>query len=295
MKAATTSDVLAGVSPFTQNGFHRFLPFYVGRHFHTVALSRGSEDRLREYTRMPGPLLIQTNHPSWWDPLIAHHFTRQLLAPRQFVAPIDAQALEQYSVFKKLGFFGVESEALSGARTLLRDGYAACTDQTVLWITPEGRFADARDHSASLAPGLAHLCRRLDSESAGGRVLSMALEYAFWDERLPMVFAHFSQPIEFRVAAEDGEPVPPGQDESTQHATNGFERKTKSWWSDQLESQLRELQSELAQWVIARQDDPFEVLVNGKRGAGGFYERARRLKAWWSGAKLSTQHGEQFS
>ncbi|MEM6690806.1 MAG: lysophospholipid acyltransferase family protein [Planctomycetota bacterium] len=245
-----------------------------------MALSQGSAERLSAYAELRGPLLIQTNHPSWWDPLIAHHFNRQLLHPRQFVAPIDAEALEQYGVFKKLGFFGVESDKLAGAKTLLRAGRAACTEKTVLWITPEGRFADARDRSAALAPGLAHLCRKLDAEAQGGRVLSMALEYAFWDERLPVVFAHFSQPMDFSTSA----PNMPSN-----------AARDKSWWSQQLENQLRGVQNELADWVVARQDDPFEVLVTGRRGAGGVYERARQLKAWWSGAKLSTQHGEQFS
>ena len=185
------SQVTAPVVPaWFQNGFHRFLRPFLKRHFHAVAIEskcRGSLD-----FESDEPLLIYGNHPSWWDPLIAHFLNRCLFPTRQFYAPIDAQALEQYSVFGKLGFYGVQMSTTSGAAAFLKQTTAILNGgQTAIWITPEGRFSDARDHTADLMPGLSHMCTKLTR----GKVVPLALEYLFWDERLPVCLAKFGQPM----------------------------------------------------------------------------------------------------
>lgn len=249
-----------------QNGFHRFLVPYLRRHFHAIGLRHG--DRQKIESLGPGSLIVFGNHPSWWDPLLAQFINRVLLAPRQFYAPIDAAALESYRVFNKLGFFGVRLSSTSGAAAFLKSSRAILSDPaTALWLTPEGRFCDARDTKAPLMPGLAHLCSRGDARYA----LPFAFEYVFWDERLPVALAVLGSPIE--IAAE-----PAGD---------------KSDWNRRLNSSLRSAQAELAELAIARDDRPFENLLSGKKGVGGVYGSLRRARAWLGGAS-KVQHGEQF-
>ena len=59
-----------------QNGFHRFLDSYLKRHFHAIAVERQG---VRDWSEMQAtagdasvPLIVYCNHPSWWDPMIAH-------------------------------------------------------------------------------------------------------------------------------------------------------------------------------------------------------------------------------
>ena len=172
------------VPAWFQSGFHGFLRPFLKRHFHAIAIERRS--RCESSMGDTAPLIVYGNHPSWWDPLIAHFLNRTLFPGRQFHAPIDAEALEQYRVFGKLGFYGVRLNTTSGAAAFLKQSMAILgSGGTAIWITPEGRFSDARDHSAELMPGLAHLCTRMSM----GWALPLALEYVFWDERLPVCLA----------------------------------------------------------------------------------------------------------
>ena len=261
------NDQAPAVPAWFQNGFHRFLSHYLKRHFHAVAIDR--ESRVGAMVDSELPLIVYGNHPSWWDPLIAHFLNRKLFAPRQFYAPIDAEALEHYRVFGRLGFFGVRMNSTSGAGAFLKQSQAILRERdTALWLTPEGRFADARDHSAELMPGLAHLCKRVQDCV----VLPLALEYVFWEERLPVCLAKLGKPI---VA---GEPT----------------ERSKSDWSELLHDRLRSTQRELEQLAIARSSEPFENLLRGARGVGAVVDSFRRLGAMVSRREFRSQHGEHF-
>ena len=262
------SEVTAPVVPaWFQNGFHRFLRPFVKRHFHAVAVESGCRESLQ--FDADEPLLIYGNHPSWWDPLIAHFLNRSLFPSRQFYAPIDAEALEQYAVFGKLGFYGVQMNTTSGAAAFLKQTSAILDGgQTAIWITPEGRFSDVRDHAAELMPGLAHICTKLSR----GWVVPLALEYTFWDERLPVCLAMFGQPIQIALHA----------------------RSSKPEWQEMLSVDLRGTQAKLAQLAMARRSDPFDDLLVGKAGAGVFYDSFRRVRSVFSGKKFRNKHGDQF-
>jgi 1-acyl-sn-glycerol-3-phosphate acyltransferase len=255
------------VPAWFQNGFHRFLGPFLKRHFHCIAIDRHS--RFDRSITSGEPLIVYANHPSWWDPLIAHFLNRALFPERQFYAPIDADALAKYRVFTKLGFYGVRLDSTSGAAAFLKHSMGiAGAANTSLWITPEGRFADPRDHEASLMPGLAHLCTRLDD----GWVLPLALEYPFWDERLPECLVKLGEPFRIR-----------------DHAS-----LSKPDWQEKLTERLRETQRQLGVLSVAKTSEPFDQLLKGKRGAGGFYDSLRRAKAWVTGDKFQAAHGDQF-
>ncbi len=263
MKPTTVPDVPA----WFQNGFHGFLRPFLKRHFHAIAIDRQS--RCDQSIDADSPLLVYGNHPSWWDPLIAHFLNRALFPSRQFYAPIDAKALEQYRALAKLGFYGVQLETTIGAAAFLKQSNAILQrGDTAVWMTPEGRFADVRDAAAELMPGLAHLCHRLQQ----GVVVPLALEYVFWEERLPVCLARMGSPISL-----------------SEHADS-----SKTQWRDRLTVQLRENQASLAQLAIARSSQPFDCLLGGKRGAGVFYDSFRRMKALLTGQRFRRQHGEHF-
>ncbi|TWU46887.1 lysophospholipid acyltransferase family protein [Rubripirellula reticaptiva] len=255
------------VAKWFQNGFHRFLKPYLRRHFHAIAIER--ESRCGAAVCCDGPLIVYGNHPSWWDPMVAHFLNLTLFPGRQFRAPIAAEALAHYKVLAKLGFYGVQMDSVAGtARFLKQSNQILDSSTSSIWMTPEGRFADARDHREKLMPGLAHLCSR----RSDGWVLPLALEYVFWDERLPVCLARLGVPIRI-----------------SDHAS-----LLKPQWNDQLQQSLRENQFRLAELAIARSSDPFDNLLMGKRGAGGVYEWTRRMKSLVTGNKFRSEHGSQF-
>ncbi len=265
-----------------QGGFHSFLRPYLRRHFHCIGLDRDGFDPRQ--LSSDSPVIVYANHPSWWDPLIAHFLNLQLFSPRQFYAPIDAVALKQYGVFEKLGFYGIDLTSTSGAAAFLKTSTAIVTaPATALWVTPEGRFCDVRDQSAVLMPGLAHLCAKLGS----ARVIPMSLEYAFWDERLPICAVRFGQPLDTSIS-------PAVSSDDVQAADRGTRRDSKAEWNRLLTQRLRDNQGELAATVIARDPASLESLLLGRVGAGGLYDSMRRCKSWITRQSFRPEHGQRF-
>lgn len=262
-----TSKTAPAVPAWFQDGFHAFLRPFLRRHFHAIAIERAS--RCESSIDDALPLIVYGNHPSWWDPLIAHFLNRSLFPSRQFYAPIDADALQQYRVFGKLGFYGVQMNTASGAAAFLKQSNSIlASGNAAIWMTPEGRFADVRDHSATLMPGLAHLCNRMSE----GAIVPLALEYLFWEERLPVCLAKLGTPI--NVAEQS--------------------QRSKSQWGELLTDQLRKTQGSLAQLAIDRSSQPFDHLLSGKRGAGVVYDSFRRMKSLLTGQRFRSQHGDHF-
>lgn len=257
------------VSRWLQNGFHAFLEPFLRRHFHTIAVDRQS----RESLSLTGeaPLVVFGNHPSWWDPLLAHFVCRRCFEGRQFYAPIDAAALEQYRVFGKLGFFGVDMHDRRGAAAFLKTSLAVLNHPgSSLWITPEARFTDVRDRSATFAPGLAHLCARMPP---GGIALPMALELVYWEERLPECLFRFGAPIR----------------------CDHYPESDKTAWQQRLSDALHRTQDALAADTMARSPEPFEPLLSGGRGAGKLYDGFRHVRSLLRGRRFRSAHGEKFN
>lgn len=241
--------------------FGWYARYFVGRHFHAVRLSRSTLPvRLDS-----GPVLFALNHSSWWDPMIAMLLARRLPA-RQHVAPIDERALARYRFFERLGLFGVEPESARGLRRLAGVGREVLArPDGAMWITPQGRFADPRVRPLRLRPGVGVLARMM----RGGTIIPVAIEYPFWDERLPEALVRFGAPIE----VDDGR------------------RRSARAWTALVEQELAAAQDELAEQAQRRDERSFVVLVGGRSGITWIYDLWRRLRAWFGGASFQPNHG----
>lgn len=250
---------LPTISSFTLRFFRRLVRGYFRRHFRAVSIQ--SAERLATAS---GPLIVYANHSSWWDPMVSILLAEALLPGRKHYAPMDADALKKYPILRRLGIFPVEMSSARGAAQFLRTSQAVLADGGVLWITPQGRFADARE-ALSFKPGLGALAVRVPEL----KLLPLAIEYTFWDERLPETLLRF------------GEPVCPGTGTSTDAAT------------EQLESALAAVMLALRAAAIARDASAFRPLLSGARGAGGLYGFARRVRAWVTRKPLPLDHTQR--
>ncbi|MES2570434.1 MAG: lysophospholipid acyltransferase family protein [Verrucomicrobiota bacterium] len=231
-------------------GFERYAGGYLRRHFHGIRL-------LGEWPAVPSdrPLVIYLNHPSWWDPLICLLLAKHCCAERGNYAPIDDAMLKRYAFMQRLGFFGVEQGSRRGAADFLRTSEAILQKgNTSLWLTPQGRFVDARCRPVELASGLSHLMRRMPQAV----YLPLALEYVFWTERTPEALACFGTPV-----------TDPGQLASTLEAT----------------------QDRLAAAAIRRNAAEFQTMLGGAAGEGGIYQAWRRVRSLWQGDRFQLAHG----
>lgn len=135
---------------------------------------------------------------------------------------------------------------LRGARWVL--GKRGAT----LWMTPQGRFCDARERPVRFERGLEELWR-----VSGVQAVPLAIEYAFWNERLPSVFARFGKPLRWA----------------------DLDRKTAPCEGDDgpLERALEREQDMLGAEVRMRDLGRFEVVLRGGGGVDFFYDCWKKL------------------
>jgi 1-acyl-sn-glycerol-3-phosphate acyltransferase len=236
---------------------------YLRKHFHAVRLARGT----RPDVPPDLPLIVVLNHPSWWDPLIGVVLAG-LFPEHAHYAPMEANALRRYSLFRRLGFYGLDRGTPRGAVAFLRATTAILSrPRSAVWITAQGRFTDPRVRPTLLRPGVGHIARRLDR----GLILTLALEYVFWEERLPEVLCRF------------GEPIWIGRDQ----------RLRTSEWVERIQASLTSAQDALRDAALSRDPTKFETLLLGEVAIGGFYDHGRRLRAWLRGERFRPEHGSE--
>ncbi len=258
--------VVPPISPWLLRGFTWYCRRYLQRHFHSLRVDRaGMEPAVAGW-----PLLVFANHASWWDPLIGLVLKAELFATRRLYCPIDAESLNRYRILGRLGFFGVERDRFTGASRFLRTAEAIMSDQSSLLIaTPQGRFVDVRERPVRFEGGLAHLAARLKRAI----FLPAAIEYVFWEERLPEILVRFGEPVTISPAAA---PEFGAAD-----------------WNDRLQQKLAATQDELAGRAQNRDPASFRTLLAGDAGQGGIYELWRHCEARARGAKFRKEHGQK--
>ncbi len=222
--------------------FSRYNEWYLRRHFHAVRLFREHEP-----PRSPGdPIVFYLNHPSWWDPLICLHLVHRYWPDHDHYSPIDRAQLDRHGFLKKIGLFGIDPDSPQGARRFL----TTCdrllrTERTALWITPQGRFASARERPLNFRPGLGHLLSRRNT----GTAVPVALHYAFWTDRHPEALVGFGDPV---PVPDHSELDPPA-------------------WTDHLEERLESVLDPLLEADCRRDESAFRTIKSGSSGVGGIY------------------------
>jgi 1-acyl-sn-glycerol-3-phosphate acyltransferase len=270
---------LPNISPRLLRAFTAYSHWYVARHFHSVRISlMGGPPMLNDI-----PVVIYANHASWWDPLVCLLLQDRCFPGRRAFAPIEDQALEQYRFFARLGFFGVTQNSVRGAARFLRTATDVLThSNTVLWLTPQGRFADARERPAHFKAGLGHLPLRVERAA----FVPLALEYVFWEERKPEVLCRFGRA---EIIGRNSERLLRSVD-----ALPGDARQPGSpaeEWTRHFERRLEVTQTDLAREVQTRNVTAFHSILTSRSGVGFVYDSWRALRALVTGKSFQRQHG----
>jgi 1-acyl-sn-glycerol-3-phosphate acyltransferase len=242
--------------------FRRIVRRYFRRHFHGVRVCG-----LSRFKDHGGALIVYANHASWWDPMVSILLAWKAMPERSHYAPMDAEALARYGILRKVGIFPVEMKTARGALQFVRAGIAVLERGGVLWVVPQGRFVDPRARPLEFKPGLALLASKAAAALGGCTLLPLAVEYPFWDERLPEALLRFGKPVRV-VAGETAEEV-----------------------QARLVEALDATMDELRELAIARDPGAFATLLKGSAGAGGLYALGKRLKATILRQPYRAEHG----
>ena len=239
--------------------FAFYLRWYASRHFHAVRISRTGMPRIP----VSRPLIVYSNHPSWWDPAIYILLCDMLFRGRAGFGPMDQAALGKYGVLERMGVFGVPLDDKRGAAVFLHTALAVLERPgAMLWITAEGAFTDPRVRPIRLRPGLAHLARRVP----GATILPLAMEYTFWNESRPEALLRFGAPLETSLEG------------------------SAAQWTERLEQSLAGTMDALAAESLTRNPALFEPLLRGEAGVGGLYDSWRWLRSASRGRRFDASH-----
>ena len=260
MPAAQNVREIPAVSQMTLRFFRRIVRIYFRRHFRSVMVQQSEV-----LSGLAGPLIVYANHSSWWDPMVSALLAERLLPGRKHYAPMDAAALKRYPILAKIGIFPVEMATARGAAQFLRTSEAILVSGGVVWITPQGRFADSRARPLGFKAGLAALAARVPQV----QIIPLAIEYTFWDERLPETLLRFGEPV---------------------RVTEGMNMEAAT---ERLESALVAAMEELKAGAMARDASAFRVLLRGGRGTGGVYGMGRWIRGIFTRRAVQLDHTER--
>ena len=93
--------------PFAHKRFAWFMWYvdrYLKKNLHAVRLLHGESGESDYPSIDDEPVIIYTNHPGWWDPLIFLCVATHLYPQRLNYGPIDESALGKYRFLETIGF-----------------------------------------------------------------------------------------------------------------------------------------------------------------------------------------------
>jgi 1-acyl-sn-glycerol-3-phosphate acyltransferase len=244
---------------------------FMARQFTTYIRRHMNALRMAQWGRLEAPdapLVVYSNHPSWWDAALFIVLGKELLPNRASYAPIDAKMLEKYKFFGRIGAFGLDLESRRGAVNFLHQADAILqSPDRALWITAQGTFKDVRERPIGLRPGIAHLV----DVTADAAFVPLAIDYCFWSERGAEALVAFGQPILGKKLA----PLP------------------RADRMGSLEGALTATMDRLANDAISRDPARFVPIVQGRQGIGGVYDLWRATRARLKGERFEPGHLEQ--
>ena len=250
MNRPIEDDPVALRSPLLFWAFGWYLRWFFWRNFHAVRIVGTEAPRVAP----DRPLIIYTNHPSWWDPALFILLSSTILRDRMGFGPMEAQALGRYKLFRRVGVYGIDTASRQGAvRFMAASLRILAQPATALWITVEGHFSDTRSRPVRLRPGIAHLARRVPNAV----IVPLAIEYTFWNERKPEALVRFGVPVEADEARD----------------------RSVADWTARLEQRLTETMDALSRDAMSRDPALFRRLLKGRAGVGGIYDLWRRIAA----------------
>jgi len=265
-------------SVFLNGWFLFYVQRYLRRHFHAVRLlaapepSSPSTNGLRPQTVNDHPdigsepVILYTNHPSWWDPLVFLTLAAKLYPGRLSYGPIDARALGHYRFMERIGFLGIDQGTWGGSARFWRMARAALHRSDVMfWITSQGEFVDPRQRPVGIRPGVGHAAEG----ASRGLIVPLAVEYPFWTERFPEALAAFGPAMRLADAP----------------------NRSAAEWNRLLAQALEATQDRLAEASQRRDPAAFRTIVSGRVGVGGIYDWIRRIAAWCRGRTFDAAHG----
>lgn len=137
------------------------------------------------------PVLVVSNHTSWWDPLVVLHLSQHVLRTDGY-ALMDAKNLRRLPFFSLVGGFGVDLDRpADGAATIKYATRLLDRPGRLVWVFPQGRERPTSERPLSFRAGSAEIARIAKKATT----LPAAFRYELAGEERPHLYISFGEPI----------------------------------------------------------------------------------------------------
>ncbi len=146
------------------------------------------------------PLLVVSNHTSWWDPLVILHASEHLLGTDGH-ALMDAKNLRRLPFFARVGAFGVDLDRpADGAAAVKYAARLLDRPRRLVWVFPQGAERPVTERPLGFRAGAAAIAR------VARRAITVpaALRYEFAGTERPVLYLSFGEPLQAERDPERG-------------------------------------------------------------------------------------------
>lgn len=142
------------------------------------------------------PLLIVSNHTSWWDPLVVLHVSTHMLGTAGH-AMMDAKNLRRLPFFALVGAFGVElGNRADGVAVIQYAAELLETPNNMVWVFPQGMERPVTERPLGFRAGAGKLAQI----ARNAKVLPIGLRYEFGGTERPTLWISIGEAV---VAGDD--------------------------------------------------------------------------------------------
>lgn len=137
-----------------------------------------------------GPVLIVSNHTSWWDPMVVLYLTERVLRCDGH-AMMDAGNLRRLPFFAMVGAFGVDlSDPSDGASAMRYAARLLNAPGRMVWVFPQGRERPVTERPLGFRPGSAEVARVAKSVT-----VPIGLRYEHRGSERPELLMSIGEPL----------------------------------------------------------------------------------------------------
>lgn len=136
--------------------FQKYGNWIIKRNFHDVIIMGEFRDR-------DLPLLLISNHMSWWDGFWADYLNIKLFH-RKFHFMMLEEQLMKYRFFNKCGGYSIKKHSKSVIETLNYTAQLLADNNNLVLIFPQGRIESLYTKSLKFEKGLEYILRKIPGE-----------------------------------------------------------------------------------------------------------------------------------
>lgn len=160
-----------------------------------------------------GPVVVVSNHVSWWDPMVALVLTERVV-PCDSYAMMDERNLRRLPFLGLIGGFGVDLTSASDGAAVIR--YAARLldgPGRAVWVFPQGRERPHTERPLGFRAGSAEVAR-----VAKAATVPLALRYEFMHTERPHLLVDVGEALPHQ------RDVQAGRERHERHVTEALDR-----------------------------------------------------------------------